>query len=326
MIARLGGQRPQLRSRSASVACRAVEGGLKRLLWATRKAVNKRANETRKGGAGSTAGSTAHAGEPSSAAVLAPAESSGPAPPGSATRSGSSTSRGLAAALTSIDGFDGLDALDLTTPARKGGAEGAAGVGAHGGVDVGGGVDYSHVSVLGIARSRTGWLALFGAGLLFAALVVEQFEDVLEKHVELSFFVPLIMGHGGNTGSQAVTTVIRALALKQVSQRDAAKVVLKEAAAGGLMGGVIGLAILGFSCLLPGDGISTEVGATVAIALPLVSLWANGLGAALTLLADRLRLDPAVTSIPAATTVIDASGIYLYLSVARMLIGDQLST
>jgi Mg/Co/Ni transporter MgtE len=66
--------------------------------------------------------------------------------------------------------------------------------------------------------------------------VVEQFEDVLERHVELSFFVPLIMGHGGNTGSQAVTTVIRALALKQISNRDAARVVLKEAGAGCMMG------------------------------------------------------------------------------------------
>jgi Mg/Co/Ni transporter MgtE len=60
-----------------------------------------------------------------------------------------------------------------------------------------------------IARGRTGWLVVFCIGLLLAALVVEQFEDVLEHHVELSFFVPLIMGHGGNTGSQSVTTVIR---------------------------------------------------------------------------------------------------------------------
>jgi Mg/Co/Ni transporter MgtE len=67
----------------------------------------------------------------------------------------------------------------------------------------------SRESILDIARSRTGWLVAFCIGLLLAALVVEQFEDVLEQHVELSFFVPLIMGHGGNTGSQSVTTVIR---------------------------------------------------------------------------------------------------------------------
>ena len=90
--------------------------------------------------------------------------------------------------------------------------------------------------MLDLARSRTGWLVAFCIGLLLAALVVEQFEDVLEGHVELSFFVPLIMGHGGNTGSQSVTTVIRALALKQVAPRDVVKVVIKEAGAGCMMG------------------------------------------------------------------------------------------
>jgi Mg/Co/Ni transporter MgtE len=63
--------------------------------------------------------------------------------------------------------------------------------------------------IFDIARGRTGWLVIFCIGVLLAAVVVEQFEDVLEHHVELSFFVPLIMGHGGNTGSQSVTTVIR---------------------------------------------------------------------------------------------------------------------
>ncbi|KIY98372.1 phosphatidylinositol glycan, class A [Monoraphidium neglectum] len=166
--------------------------------------------------------------------------------------------------------------------------------------------DYGRESILDIARSRTGWLVAFCVGLLLAALVVEQFEGVLEQHVELSFFVPLIMGHGGNTGSQSVTTVIRALALKQISNRDVPRVVLKEAGAGCMMGAVLGLAILGFSCVW--SGISTEVGAAVAIALPLVSLWANGLGAFFTLLADRHGFDPAVTSVPLVTTIVDSTG------------------
>lgn len=179
-------------------------------------------------------------------------------------------------------------------------------------------VDYARESILDIARSRTGWLVAFCIGLLLAALVVEQFEDVLEKHVELSFFVPLIMGHGGNTGSQSVTTVIRALALKQITNRDIPRVVLKEAGAGCLMGAILGLAILGFSCVW--SGISTQVGATVAIALPLVSLWANGLGAFLTLVADRLRFDPAVTSVPAMTTIIDSTGLIVYFHVAKWML------
>jgi Mg/Co/Ni transporter MgtE len=70
-------------------------------------------------------------------------------------------------------------------------------------------------TIVDVARSRTGWLVVFCIGLLLAALVVEQFEDILEHHVELSFFVPLIMGHGGNTGSQAVTTVIRCASVQR---------------------------------------------------------------------------------------------------------------
>lgn len=179
--------------------------------------------------------------------------------------------------------------------------------------------DYSRDTIIDVARSRTGWLVVFCIGLLLAALVVEQFEDVLEHHVELSFFVPLIMGHGGNTGSQAVTTVIRALALKQVTNRDALKVVLKEAGAGCMMGAVLGLVILGFSFIW--SGISVQVGATVAMALPLVSLWANGLGAFLTLLADKLKFDPAVTSVPFMTTIVDSTGLIIYFYIAKWVLG-----
>ena len=180
--------------------------------------------------------------------------------------------------------------------------------------------DYGKQSIFEIARSRTGWLVAFCAGLLLAALVVEQFEDVLERHVELSFFVPLIMGHGGNTGSQAVTTVIRALALRQVhAQRDAWRVVLKEAGAGAMMGALLGLAILAFSFAWP--GISPSVGAVVGVALPLVSLMANGLGAGLTLVADRLRLDPAVTAVPFMTTLVDSLGLVIYFYLAQTMLG-----
>lgn len=179
--------------------------------------------------------------------------------------------------------------------------------------------DYSRESILDIARSRTGWLVAFCIGLLLAAVVVEQFEDVLEHHVELSFFVPLIMGHGGNTGSQSVTTVIRALALKQISSKDMLRVVFKEAGAGCMMGSLLGLCILAFTWMW--SGLSTQVGAAVAIALPLVSLWANGLGALLTLLAERLKFDPAITAVPLMTTCVDSTGLVIYFYVARLVLG-----
>ena len=82
-------------------------------------------------------------------------------------------------------------------------------------------------SVRDLMRSRWGWLLLFFGGLVLAAVVVEAFEEVLKQHVELSYFVPLLIGHGGNTGSQSNATVIRALALGHLRASDWAMVVYK---------------------------------------------------------------------------------------------------
>ena len=93
-----------------------------------------------------------------------------------------------------------------------------------------------------------------------------DFDDLISKHVELSFFVPLIMGHGGNTGSQATCAVIRALALRQVSFRNLFSVVAKEAAAGTIMGALLGSAIFVLSMLT--HSVSPEVGLVVAVSMP----------------------------------------------------------
>eukprot|EP00877_Chromochloris_zofingiensis_P006942 jgi/Chrzof1/2500/Cz11g17250.t1 len=86
-------------------------------------------------------------------------------------------------------------------------------------------------------------------------------------------------------------------------------------------GAILGLSVLLFA--LVWNGISMQVGAAVAIALPLVSLWANGLGAFLTLLADRLRFDPAVTSVPFMTTIVDSTGLVIYFYIATWILNIQ---
>lgn len=90
---------------------------------------------------------------------------------------------------------------------------------------------------------------VFFVGLMAAAFVVEAFESVLKNHVELSYFVPLLIGHGGNTGSQSNATVIRALALGHLRPADYLIVLRKEAIAGGLMGALLGSFILALSFL-----------------------------------------------------------------------------
>ncbi|KAL6768900.1 MGTE1 [Auxenochlorella protothecoides x Auxenochlorella symbiontica] len=177
--------------------------------------------------------------------------------------------------------------------------------------------NYTKLSVIDLIRERWGWLLIFFGGLVLAALVVEAFEDVLKHNVELSYFVPLLIGHGGNTGSQSNATVIRALALGHVKPSDYLRVMAKEAGAGTFMGAMLGLMILGFSFLW--DSISTQVGLVVAISLPLVSLWANVLGGVFPLLSARFGFNPAVTSAPLMTTVVDSSGLIIYFYIAKIV-------
>ncbi|GAB4822701.1 hypothetical protein N2152v2_009747 [Parachlorella kessleri] len=178
--------------------------------------------------------------------------------------------------------------------------------------------NYKRDTVVDLIKARWGWLLVFFAGLMVAAVVVEAFESILRDHVALSYFVPLLIGHGGNTGSQSNATVIRALALGQLRPSDVLLVIQKEAIAGAVMGGGLGLLIFVFSFLW--SGMSSEVGLTVAIALPVVSIWANILGGVFPLLSARFGFNPAVTSAPLMTTVVDSSGLVIYFLIAKWIL------
>lgn len=185
--------------------------------------------------------------------------------------------------------------------------------------------NYLTESVLSAVKSRVGWLGLFLVGLWAAAFVIDAFEHMLQRNVELAHFVPLIIGHGGNAGSQAVGQVIRALAAREVDPRNtrrSVRVVLREALVGLLCGCTLGLVVfvVGTATHL----VSLHVGAIVAIALPLVSLWANLCGALLPLIAARLGSNPALTSAPLMTTIIDSSGLVIYFMVAQVYYSSRM--
>jgi len=115
-------------------------------------------------------------------------------------------------------------------------------------------IEYSEESIPQATRARLGWLALFLVGLWGAAFVVNSFDEMVQKDVELAYFVPLIIGHGGNAGSQSVSSVIRALATKDISAasvRSGGHVVVKETAVGALCGFALGGAILCVHELMP---------------------------------------------------------------------------
>eukprot|EP00898_Chlorokybus_atmophyticus_P004756 jgi/Chlat1/5281/Chrsp35S05239 len=166
-------------------------------------------------------------------------------------------------------------------------------------------------------RLRGGWLCIFFVGLVLTAAVVETFEASLHAHVELSDFMPLLVGHGGNTGSQAAAAVIRAMAMGQVTGADLLFVLRKEASTGCIIGGMLGLLCYLGSFLT--SRVSAQLGLTIFLTLPVVSFWANLLGGLIPLMCAHFGLDPTATSMPFIGTVMDVSGLVIYFHIARLV-------
>jgi magnesium transporter len=168
-------------------------------------------------------------------------------------------------------------------------------------------------------RSRLTWLILLFVAETFTGTVLRIFEDELAKVVALSFFVPLLIGTGGNAGSQTVSTIIRALALGEVRVRDVLRVIRREVSAGILLGLLLGVIAFGRALLW---GVHYDLALCVAITILVVCTWANAVGAAIPLIAQRFGIDPTVISAPLITTLVDASGLAIYFSVAHLMIAQ----
>ncbi len=168
-------------------------------------------------------------------------------------------------------------------------------------------------------RSRLTWLILLFVAETATGTVLRYFEDELAKVVALSFFVPLLIGTGGNAGSQTVSTVIRALAIGEVRVRDVWRVVIREVSAGVLLGILLGTIAFGRALLW---GVSYDLAFCVAVTILVVCTWANAVGATIPLAAQRLGIDPTVVSAPLITTLVDASGLFIYFTVAHLMIAQ----
>jgi len=175
---------------------------------------------------------------------------------------------------------------------------------------------YLDASIFHIVRKRVGWLLLLFVTETFTGSVLRLFESELAEAVALAFFVPLLIGTGGNAGSQVSSMVIRALALGEVRFRDLIHVVWREVRAALFLGSAMGL--VGFIRALTW-GSPVPLGATVGISLMAIVLWSAIIGAALPILASRLRVDPAVVSGPAMSTLVDATGLVIYFFIARWI-------
>jgi len=168
-------------------------------------------------------------------------------------------------------------------------------------------------------RSRLTWLILLFVAETATGTVLRYFEDELAKVVALSFFVPLLIGTGGNAGSQTVSTIIRALALGEVRVRDVLRVIRREVSAGLLLGVLLGTIAFGRALLW---GVHYDLAICVAVTILVVCTWANAVGAAIPLAAQRFGIDPTVVSAPLITTLVDASGLFIYFTVAHLMIAQ----
>jgi magnesium transporter len=176
---------------------------------------------------------------------------------------------------------------------------------------------YLVTSILQVVRSRVVWLLV----LIFAATltvnVLHYFEDVLAEVVALALFVPLLIGTAGNTGAQAATTVVRAMALGDVRFGDLALVAWRELRTGLVLGTVLAAVGLIPAVLVAG----ADIAVVVALTLVTICTLATTVGACVPMVARRLGLDPAVVSAPFITTFVDATGLIVYFLVATAVLG-----
>jgi magnesium transporter len=169
-----------------------------------------------------------------------------------------------------------------------------------------------------VVRKRIGWLLLlFVAGTLTSA-VLHRFENELAAVVALAFFIPLLIGTGGNAGAQTVMTVIRSLALGEVGVRHAWRVALREATTGMLVGLMVAPIAFGQALLWQAP---LALALTVSVTMFAICVWSTTVGALIPILAQRFGVDPAVLSAPLITTLVDATGLVIYFTIAKAILG-----
>ncbi|GAA4352026.1 magnesium transporter [Hymenobacter saemangeumensis] len=188
---------------------------------------------------------------------------------------------------------------------------------------------YLDTPLLRMVQKRAGWLVVLFLGELLTASAMQFFEEELQKAIILVQFVPLIISSGGNSGSQATSLIIRAMALGEFQLSDWWQVMRREIISGLALGLILG--IVGFARIAIWQQFSHVygehwllVGLTVGITLVGIVLWGSLAGSMLPLLLKRVGLDPATSSAPFVATLVDVTGLIIYFSVALGLLKGSL--
>jgi magnesium transporter len=188
---------------------------------------------------------------------------------------------------------------------------------------------YLQIELRRMIRKRVGWLSVLFLGEMLTASAMGFFEKEIARAVVLALFIPLIISSGGNSGSQATTLVIRAMALGEVRLRDWFRVVRREIVAGFGLGCV--LAIIGFTRIVTWEALFhtygpqyMSVASTVAASLVGVVMWGTIAGSMLPFILRRFGFDPASASAPFVATLVDVSGLVIYFTVAAVILRGKL--
>jgi magnesium transporter len=188
-----------------------------------------------------------------------------------------------------------------------------------GGMEGGGAINqpYFTVSLPVVVRKRIGWLLLLFLAETLTGSVLRIFEAELAAVVALSFFIPLLIGTGGNTGAQTVSNLIRGLALGEVQWQDIWRVIRREVLSGLMIGLLLGGVAFGRT-ILWGNGVNIAL--VVALTIVAICTWANTIGSLIPMIAFKIKIDPAVVSAPLITTLVDATGLAIYLLIAKSIL------
>lgn len=189
---------------------------------------------------------------------------------------------------------------------------------------------YTTISFTSLIRKRAGWLIILFLGEMLTATAMGHFQDEISKAVVLALFIPLIISSGGNSGSQASSIIIRAMAIGEIGFRDAWRVLRREFSSGLVLGIILG--IVGFFRIFLWQRMGLydygahwmKVAITVFLALIGVVLWGTISGSMLPLILKKLGADPAASSAPFVATLVDVTGLIIYFSIAYVVMSGTL--
>lgn len=189
---------------------------------------------------------------------------------------------------------------------------------------------YNEIGFAAMIRKRAGWLSILLVGEMLTASVMQFFEGELEKAIVLTLFIPLIMSSGGNSGSQATSLIIRALALREVTLKDWWRIALRELPTGLTLGSILG--VIGVARIIAWQWLGFYdygphwmlIAATVGGALVGIVTFGSLAGSMLPFALKRLGFDPASASAPFVATLVDVTGLVIYFGVAAAILTGTL--